>query len=189
MYPKNEIGEEENIFIIIGFSFLFYNFFISSKIYVELGQPAESDSRVVADISDLIPAVKQVAQFSLDFLQAPLAITPDVEMSLAFLDMFLSQREHPISHALVYLQANKPQFSENDAAPDTLHDKIELYLNKLEEDKGITVSRKHSTRALFFRLMADRCHWLQHYSSCILTNYLSTIKRYVRRRYDSVPPC
>jgi hypothetical protein len=132
-----------------------------------LGQPAETEALLVDDISDLLPAVKQVAQFTVEFLQAPLAIIPDVVLSLAFMDMFLGQHDHPISHALVYLQANKHDFSEGNEDPSTLQDKIELHLSKLGEDRGINVPKKHYIRATFFRLLADRCQWLQRYSSCI----------------------
>lgn len=105
----------------------------------------------------------------MEFLLEPFHVTLDVLLSLNFLDMFLGQQDHPISHALVYLQTNKYSSLEGSDISAEVQDRIELYMAKLLE-RGINIPKKHNTWNVFFRLLADRCRWLQLYSSCIFIN-------------------
>lgn len=152
------------------------SFFDVSHIYVEAGQASDQDPHSSReDILDLLPTVKQISQVNTEFLLEPFTVTPDVLLSLTFLDMFVDQdHQHSISHALVYLQANKHSILEGSEIPPDVQDRIELYMVKLLE-RGINIPKKHTTWEMFFRFLADRCRWLQIYSSCI--NMSSQLQR------------
>jgi hypothetical protein len=143
------------------------------QIFTELGQAPTNDPIVhgrssTEDVSNALPLVKHVAKFSTKFLQAPLEINYDIVFSLAFVDLFLGKPKSakPISHVNVAtLICGKPTVQGDELL--AVLDKVDHLIDNTLVGRGIRIPDIKLYRSMFFKLLADRCTWLQHYSNYI----------------------
>jgi hypothetical protein len=127
-----------------------------------------------------VPLVKHAASLSIEFLQAPLVITPDVQLCLAFYDAFAA---NAFVGASGYKGVIKVQV---DPAKDqaALTKQVENMFKVILSAKDIKVPPLKSYWNMFFRLLAERCRWLQYY--CDRINLFSSfISSLIARIYHS----
>lgn len=133
-------------------------------LFVELGQTRSDDTMVNnksndMEVSHAVPLVKHAATPSTEFLQAPLVITPDVRLCLAFYDAFSTN---------VFVGANGYRgvmSVQVDPTKDiaALNKQVENMFKVVLSAKDIKVPPLKSYWNMFFKLLAERCEWLQYY--------------------------
>lgn len=135
---------------------------------MELGQTRSEDTIVNnksndVEVSHAVPLVKHAATLSTEFLQAPLVITPEVRLCLAFYDAFAA---NSFMGANGYKNVIKVQV---DPAKDkaALNKHVENMFKVVLSAKDIKVPPLKSYWNMFFSLLAERCRWLQYYSNRI----------------------
>jgi hypothetical protein len=116
------------------------------------------------EVSHAVPLVKHAATLSTEFLQAPLFITPDVQLCLAYYDAFVANAFAGVNgyKGLVKVQVDPARDR------DALNKQVENMFKVVLAAKDIKVPPLKSYWNMFFKMLAERCQWLHYYCEHIL---------------------